>query len=158
MKCPQEVSPHYKACYYTLLGSESGSLCALPDNIVYTKQTDGTLHFNVWSLKLGLPRKLSHLCFGTEGGLKPLRSAVWISFYFDDFLSLWACCVLISNINLRHYHNFAVTSPFRCLLLCWDEPAVLLLLVFAGWFSCTQVHPPSCVLTDCPGWKCQNTS
>lgn len=42
MKCPQEVLPHYKACYYGLLGSESASLCALPDNMAYTKQTGGT--------------------------------------------------------------------------------------------------------------------
>lgn len=49
MKCPQEVPPHYKACYYGLLGSESGSLCALPDNMAYTKQTSGTHSLSLMS-------------------------------------------------------------------------------------------------------------
>lgn len=35
-----------QACYYTLLGSESGPLCALPDNTVYTERTDGILLHN----------------------------------------------------------------------------------------------------------------
>lgn len=176
MKCPQEVPPHYKACYYTLLGSESGPLCALPDNIVYTKQTDGTLHFNVFHWVWASVTHTGPWNFDCqENSVAPasgeradsVKSAkVHQKVQFKMQIKAVSNWIIVSlrllysnfNMSLYYYHSVTVASPFCCLLLCWKEPAVLLLLVFAGWFSCVQVHPPSCVLTDCPGWKCQNTS
>lgn len=126
MKCPQEVPPHYKACYYTLLGSESGPLCALPDNIVYTKQTDGTHGCTLMSftefdclwliqvLETWIVKKTITSVSGGRGESEVQFETTFICRFFE-FLSPFACCVPVFDINLYYYHNIILTPSFSLL-------------------------------------------
>lgn len=113
------------------------SLCVLPDN---TKWTDRALLFNVFHWLW-----LSVTCWE--------NSVTSASGETGDFVK----SSLKPLIHLCYYHN--ITGPFAALLKGAGGAFILIISIFRLIFMHkSAASPPSCALTDCPWWKCQNTS
>lgn len=101
-----------QACYYTLLGSESGPLCAPPDNTVYTERTDGILLHNAvhW-----VGTSVTHTqVLETSTAKKTQSPLLQDGGVHSETVWMYFCASLYPNFNVifHYYHNISVTSPF----------------------------------------------